>query len=321
MIRHLSKLLTMVAIFFVISGAAAYFTVSYIVQHEKTLIVPDLRGQDLVNVLTLLGNFGLNARIKGADYSDAIPKNHVMGQDPKPGDVIKTGRDVRLTISKGMRFLAMPDLKGLNLQQARLIQEKNGLVSGTESKTFHERVKQDTIISQYPPAGREIEQGSSVDLLISRGAMPRAIVMPDLTGLFLDEAVVAAEKNHLVVEEIKPVYIKTKPINVILNQDPPPGQHVVDGEVIHLSVNRKSSSINGNAGFGEKRNPLFRYQSPPGYLKQHIRVELMAFGATWMLYDELMDPDREIWIVVPELSMSVIFLYKNNELIITKIYD
>lgn len=321
MIRYLPRLLALVVLFFIISAAAAYFTVSYVVQHEQTLVMPDLKGEDLVKVLTLLGDFGLNARIRGADYSDAIPKNHVIDQDPKPGDVIKTGRDVRLTISKGFKFLSMPNITGLNLQQARLILEKNGLKSGVESKTFHDRVKQDVIISQFPPAGKEIEQNTSTHLLISRGPRPRAVSMPDLTGLFLDEAVVAAEKNKLVVEEIKPLYLETKPINMVFHQEPPQGHYIREGEGIHLSVNRKSEGTHGTNDFGRPANPLFRYRVPAGYLKQQIRAEIMAFGATWTLFDELMAPEHEIWILMPNLSMSVIFLYKNNELIISKIYD
>jgi len=247
MIRYIPKLLALVTAFFVISATVAYFTVSYVVQHEQTIIMPDLRGQNLVEVLTQLGNFGLNARIKAADYNNDIPKNHVMDQDPKPGEVIKTGRDVRLMISNGPEFLAMPNLKGLNLQQARLILEKNGLVSGVEATTFHDRVKQDAIISQYPPPGKEIKHGTAADLLISRGARPRAISMPDMTGLFLDEAVLAAEKNNLVIEGIKPVYLENQPVNVILNQDPPAGHHVLEGSRNNLEVNRKPARDEKNS--------------------------------------------------------------------------
>jgi hypothetical protein len=34
-----------------------------------------------------------------------------------------------------------------------------------------------------------------------------------------------------------------------------------------------------------------------------------------------MKPELEIWVVVPAYSFSVIFLYKNDELILSKIYN
>lgn len=321
MMRHLPKIFLLMAAFFAIFGAAAYFTVDFLITNEKTIVVPDLRGREIVDVLTLLDHFGLHVRIKDTDFSETIPKNHILDQDPRPGEVIKTGRDVRLLISKGPKFLPMPDLKGLSRQQALLILEKNGLISGVLSETFHHRVPRDILISQSPPAGRTVEQGASADLLISRGKRPKAILMPDLTGLFLDEAVVAAERLRLVVEEIRPVHMPSRPLNLILSQEPTAGHPVLEDSSVKFSVNRDIPGSPQNAALSEEKARLFRYRLPPGYLKQQIRIELNAFGATWTLYDELTAPNREIWIMVPGLSMSVLFLYKNNELIRSEIYD
>lgn len=307
--------------FFVISGISTYFTISYFIKNEKTVVVPDLVSEDIIYVLELLTNFGLNTKVKGSEYSQDIAKNHIIYQDPKPGEVIKKGRDVRIIISKGTKTLSMPNLRGLNLQQAQLILDKNGLFEGSISKTFHSTVKKNIIISQYPMPGGEIVRGVSPNLLISMGQRPRELVMPDMVGLFLDEAVLAAEKNNLVVDSIKPVYHENKPANIILNQEPPPGYHILEDNLINLEVNRKTARYQTNAIPGSKKNALFRYRLLPGYLKQHIRVELRAFDTTFIIYDELMEPEKEIWVVVPGYTVSVIFLYQNNDLIMSEIYD
>jgi beta-lactam-binding protein with PASTA domain len=308
-------------VFFIISGISTYFTISYFIRNEETVVVPDLVGEDIIYVLELLTNLGLNTKVKSSEYNSDFAKNNIIFQDPKPGEVIKKGRDVRITISKGTKTLAMPNLKGLNLQQARLIIDKNGLLEGKGAKTFHDTIKKDIVISQYPIPGKKIERGISPNLLISMGTRPREFIMPDLGGLFLDEAVLTAEKNHLVIDTIKTVYQQNKTANIVLNQDPPPGYYIQENHLIDLEVNRKTDPGQRNTNMGKQKNALFRYRLPAGYLKQHIRVELRAFDTTFILYDELMKPEKEIWVVVPAYSVSIIFLYKNDELIMSRIFD
>lgn len=308
-------------VFFVISGISTYFTISYFIKNEETVVVPDLIGEDIIYVLELLTSLGLNTKVKGSEYSRDFAQNNIIFQDPKPGEVIKKNRDVRIIISKGTKTLSMPNLKGLNLQQAQLIIDKNGLFEKNSAKTFHNTVKKNIIISQYPTPGNKIVRGVSSNLLISLGKRPPELVMPDLGGLFLDEAVLEAEKSHLVINSIKTVYQENKTANIILNQDPPSGYHIRENHLINLEVNRKTDRGQKNTRLGDKKTALFRYRLPPGYLKQHIRVELRAFNTTFILYDELMKPEKKIWVVVPGYSVSVIFLYKNDELVLSRIFD
>ena len=308
-------------VFFVITGITTYYTVSYFIKNEETVIVPDLVGEDIINVLALLADLGLNTKVKGSEYSTDFAVNSILYQDPAAGEVIKKGRDVRIVISKGTQTLVMPNLKGLNLQQARLILDRNGLNEGNISKTYHTGIKKDQIIAQHPIPGGIIERGISPDLLVSRGPRPHEFVMPDFGGLYLDEAVLMAEKNHLVIDAIKTIYQKNQTANIVLEQEPLPGDHYFENRLINLVVNRKTGSGRGNNNLGENPAALFRYRLPPGYLKQHIRIELRAFNTTFILYDELMKPEREIWIAVPAYSVCVIFVYKNDVLILSKIFD
>ncbi|MDA3896558.1 MAG: PASTA domain-containing protein [Desulfobacteraceae bacterium] len=321
MIRLIPKFILLMIIFFIISGISTYFTINYFIKNEKTVVVPDLVGEDIIYVLELLTNLGLNPKVKESEYSPDFAMNNIIYQDPDPGQVIKQGRDVRIIISKGTKVLSMPNLKGLNLQQALLIIEKNGLLEGSFAKTFHSKIKKDRIVAQYPLPGSETFRGISSNLLISLGTRPLEFVMPDLSGLFLDEAVLAAEKNHLKIDTIKMIYQKTKPDNIILNQNPSSGFHVLENDLINLEVNRKTVKEQKSAGSNQNKKTLFRYRLPSGYLKQHIRIELRAFDTTLILYDELMKPESAIWVAVPAYSVSIIFLYRNEELILSEIYD
>ena len=321
MIRFIPKLIALTAVFFIVTGVTTYFTVSFFIKNEDPVTVPDLRGKEIVHVLETLTRLGLNARVRGSEYSAEIAKNRIIFQDPAPGEIVKKGRNVRITVSKGSKILSMPNLKGLPLQQARFIIAENGLTSGVVSKTYHEKFAPDHVIAQYPASGKTIDREVTPDILISRGPRPREFVMPDLRGLYLDEAVLLAEKNHLVVDVIKTVYQQDRPANTVLAQEPLSGSHYTENQSLHLEVNRKTASLEKKSGTGKTKKVLFRYRVSPGYLKQHIRVELRAYGMTFILYDELMAPAKEIWVAVPAHAVSVIFVYKNEKLILSEIFD
>ncbi|MGB9498405.1 MAG: PASTA domain-containing protein [Dissulfuribacterales bacterium] len=321
MIRSIVKIAGIFIGFLIIAGISAYLTVSFVIKNEGTVVVPNLVGEDIVSALELLTNLGLNTKVKGNQYSPKIPKNSIVYQEPEPGDMIKKGRDIRVVISKGTRIVAMPNLTGLSLQSALLILEKNGLDEGMISKPYSLLIKKDAIISQFPAQGSEVERGTKTDLLVSMGKRHAESVMPELTGRYLEEAVLDIEKNKLEIGTINPVYHKDKPANIILDQSPPSGYHVTKNQRVDLKVNRKTMR---NAADHKKefyRGALFRYKLPPGYLRQHIRLELRTFGMSCIVYDELMEPEKEIWAIIPGAAASVVFLYKNDMLIETKIYD
>jgi len=320
MIRSIFKIAGIFIGFLIIAGISAYLTVNFVIKNEGTVVVPNLVGEDIVSSLELLTNLGLNTKVKGNQYSSKIPKNSIVYQEPEPGDMIKKGRDIRVVISKGTRIVAMPNLTGLSLQSALLILEKNGLAEGVISKPYNRIINKDAIISQFPLPGSEVERGTKTNLLVSMGKRYVESVMPELTGRFFEEAVLDIEKNKLEIGTIYPVYQKDKPANIILDQEPPSGYHVSEHQRVDLKMNRKTL----HAADHKKefyRGALFKYKLPPGYLRQHIRLELRTFGMSCIVYDELMEPEKEIWAIIPGSTASIVFLYKNDMLIETKIYD
>ena len=98
-------------------GISAYLTLTLIIKSEDTVVVPYLVGKDVVYVLELLTDLGLNTKVKGSEYSADVPKNNVIFQEPAPGAEIKKGRDVRIIISKGPKSILMPNIKGLSVQE------------------------------------------------------------------------------------------------------------------------------------------------------------------------------------------------------------
>jgi serine/threonine-protein kinase len=320
-IKRIIKIAGLAFLFILAAGVSAYLTLTLIIKSEDTVIVPDLVGKDVVYVLEFLTDLELNTKVKGSEYSEDVPKSHVTFQDPAAGSEIKKGRDVRIIISKGPKRISMPNLMTLSVQQARLILEENGVCQGELSQTFSDSTEKDRVLAHVPPAGSMITRGTCVNLLISRGHRPKAYKMPDLNGLALDEAILSIEKTNLTIGEIKSSYTKNKPRNIVVNQEPLPGYRVIDGNTVHLVLNRKTLKKGQPELYSQKSGGLFRYRVKNGFLRRRIRVKLNSAGFTNDLFDEFVKPGEEIWLLIPTDEEATVFLYEDDKLLKTETYD
>jgi len=320
-ISRILKIAVLFFLFVLVVGAGAYFTLTLIIKSEDTVMVPDLFGKNVVYVLELLTDLGLNTKVKGSEYNADVPENNVIFQEPEPGAEIKKGRDVRIVISKGAKSILMPNLKGLFVRQAQIILEENSLRRGEISGTYSNSLKKDEIIAQFPSQGTMITRGECVNLLVSVGVRPRAYKMPDLLGLSLSSAITMIESIDLVLGEIKTHFYKDKPINTVVAQELLFGYRVTQGSTVNIVINRKPVGKGHNYLNESQGGSLFRHRIEDGFLKRHIRVRLNSFGVSIDLFDGFMKPGEEIWLLIPRRNNSTVFLYEDGELIKTLVYD
>jgi serine/threonine-protein kinase len=314
MIGRIIKIAAFCVIFIGVAGITSYFTLSFIIKSEDTVIVPDFVGKDVVHVLESLTDLGLNTKVKGSEYNADVPKNHIIFQEPKAGSEIKKGRDVKIIFSKGPQMIPMPNLAGLSLQQARLIFEEQDLCRGSLATVFDIGTDKDTVIAQSPLSGATVRRGSCVDLLVSEGPRPAAYKMPDLSGLQLEDALLTIERYHLPHGEIKTQIEKGKSKNSVLEQDPPAGYRVIEGDEVNLVINRRKEA-------GTVAGGIFHYRIDNGFLKRHIRVQLNRDGLTSDLFDDFVSPGKDIWLIIPRDQSATLLVYDDERLVRTEVYD
>ena len=322
MMKKIFKPIIYAAIFCLVFGVSAYLTLSFIIGTEKTVVIPDLVGKDIVYALEMLTDLGVNIKVKGSAYSDRVPKNHVISQRPEPGAVIKEGRDVHLVFSKGEEQLIMPNLMGLPVPQAEIILEENTLEKHVVSETYHDHIGARAIVAQYPPSGMHVNRNTHVNLLVSKGQRPAMFVMPDFTGMGLEAAILKIEEKGLVPGVIHTVYKPDVPQNVVIDQEPLFGGPVEIKTRVNLVINRKADEKNRPIDLkGIHGVRLFHYKTGFGFLKKHIRVEMNVFNNAIRVVDGFIGPGETIWVIVPNQTDVTLILYENNELVKTEIYD
>jgi beta-lactam-binding protein with PASTA domain len=321
LIVKIGKIAGLALAFIFVAGISAYLSLTLIIKSEDTVIVPNLEGKDVVYALEMLTELELNTKVRGSEYTNDVPKNYVIFQEPQPGAEIKKGRDVKIILSKGPKTLFMPNLLALSVQQADILLEENGMCQGELSRTYHSRVEKDHVIAQVPAQGAMISRGECVDVLVSMGARPKAFKMPDLIGLTLEDALQSIEKVELVIGEIKSAFQKNKPRNSIVKQSPIPGDRVIALSPVSLLINREPQKQRPGQLHGQATGSLFSYRLDSGFLKRRIRVSLNSAGFTNDLFDDFVKAGEEIWLLIPRDQEATVFLYENDRLIKTQTYD
>jgi beta-lactam-binding protein with PASTA domain len=198
----------------------------------ETALVPDLVGRSEAEGQRLLRAVGL---VRGKRGEEESPDNvgRIVKQSPEAGSEVPRGSAVDIVVGVS-RALAMPDLKGLPLEEALARIEELGLKAEdpkfTPSADFEGRVIQHT-----PPAGEKVEGGARVALLV--GSKPK-IILPDLRGLKQEEAERRLKELDLQVSEVRFIEDAER-VGLVIRHDPLPGASVDPGSAVTLFVGRK----------------------------------------------------------------------------------
>ncbi len=309
----------LITIVFIIIAGIAFLTLHLLIKNQDTVIVPELKGKDIVTVIKQLGDLDLNVKIKGEENSENITKDHVIRQTPYSGSVVKKGRDVFLILSKGSQQIFMPDLRGFPFDDARIILKNHELAIHVISHAYDETIPQNHIIVHVPKHKAQIQRDSGVDLLISLGPKPKTFMMDELVGLGVDDAIHVIEKKRVSIGKISSTHDESKPMNIVISQSPQYGYRIVEFGNVDIVINRNTEQSNTPVNITGVR--LFSYRLNHGYLKKHIRVELTLFGFTIPIIDDVISPSETLWAFIPKNQQATVVLFEDNELMQTKKYD
>jgi len=317
MISKLLKILFILVLFIGGAGASAYLAITLIIKSEETVVVPALKGKEVVYALQILSDLGLNTRIKSSQYSETVPANHVIAQEPGPGEEIKKGRNVKLVISRGQLSVSTPQVTGLPISQALIIFEENGICPGIQSHSPHADLPTGAIIAQSPPPGVVINRQNCVDLLISSGPYRDTFAMTDLTTLPVEDAILKIEAGKMKLGDISTSATRAVPLNTVANQTPPAGYRVIPGQMVHLGVNRDRTNGGPVDESSRKKHWIIRHQTTPGFLNIHIKVRINSKYISYDLFNDFIPPGQDLIFLIPRFENVTVMLYEDGELIKT----
>ncbi len=122
--------------------------------------------------------------VQREDTDSTEPEGTFTRQDPAGGEMAAEGSQVQVWFSTGPDTFAVPDVSGMSIDDARDRLEEEGLVVGEVTERTHATVEKDHVIRTNPQAGQAVQEGGTVDIIISNGQ----VELPDLTGQSEDAA-------------------------------------------------------------------------------------------------------------------------------------
>lgn len=206
----------------------------------ETQPVPDLAGADEAELLRLESDYGwvLN-RLE--QRQDGTVAGQVLRQAPEPGKGLEEGETVTVWVSLGPELVAIPtNLAGLAVADVTELLDAAGLSVGEITRRPHETVIAGLVI-EVDELFSEVELGSSVDLVVSLGPLPR--VVPDIEpGSSLAVARERLEQVRLGVLEWR-VPDNGVEVDHVVRVEPPPGTEVAADTVITVVVSTGPEQI------------------------------------------------------------------------------
>lgn len=185
-------------------------------------VVPEVGSDRAVeSVSALLRENSLEPTRGGTDYSDSVPVGQVLTLEPRPGTTVDVGTQVAMVTSDGPAPVAVPEVVGLEEDQARAALEGAGLTVSGVQRVYDDEVDGGLTVGTDPDPGTEIPRGDSVVLRVSN-----SLTVPDIRDVPVDEAVEELEEAGFTIVREQPVTDRRIADGRVARTDPQAGQRL-----------------------------------------------------------------------------------------------
>ncbi|MDD2980597.1 MAG: Stk1 family PASTA domain-containing Ser/Thr kinase [Hespellia sp.] len=224
--------------------------------------VPDVTGQteDVAQKTLVALNLTVNS---SADYSDSVDEGKVISTDPPSGRSVNEGTTVNMVVSLGAKKpdkVSVPSLQGLSREDASAALSDVGLSLGSVSTEYSDSVAEGSVISQGVSSGKKVEQGTSVDVVISKGPKTVMISVPSLSGMTEEEAGTALSNAGLSVGSVSYEHSSSVTAGYVISQTASSGSQVEEGSsvgfVISLGAEEEKPVDEGNTDTEPTDSPI-----------------------------------------------------------------
>jgi len=177
----------------IVSGGTITITLSL---GQERFPVPDLTGVEVAAAKTELAQAKLQYKEGPGQYSDTVPEGSVISTSPGKGEELKRGGTVTVVVSKGRAPIQVPNLVGMNVNDARNQLQSLGLTAVERYKDNDAPL--DQVIAQTPKAGSGAANDAEITLDVSKG--PPQVTVPDVGNQQCQQAQQALQQLGLQVQ-------------------------------------------------------------------------------------------------------------------------
>lgn len=195
------------------------------------------------------------------EQTDAtVEKGYVISQSVDDGTAITKDTAITIVISSGKEMTSVPNVVNYEDSQATTLLEEAGL-KVTHGYAYDDNVEKDHVISSDPVAGTEVEEGSTVKIIISNGKEQKKVVVPNLEGMREADAATKLTELNLVGAPTYE-YSDTVKEGQVISQDPVVNTEVDEQSTVSYVVSKGQEKVTYSVAFsGSLTNTEFDFDT------------------------------------------------------------
>jgi serine/threonine-protein kinase len=190
--------------------------------------VPDLVNLTVEDATARLDELGLVVAVT-EQFHEEVDAGRVVSQSVPPGEEVAPDSTIDVVVSRGPAPVPVPDLRDQPYDAAAAALTDAGLTPARQD-VFDNDVAEGRVIRTEPAAGTEVDRGSEVTVVVSRG--PDLVEVPRVVGLTVEEASETLTDAGFEVE----VEGRFRPGREVTRQTPAAGSRVPRGSVVTIRL-------------------------------------------------------------------------------------
>jgi serine/threonine-protein kinase len=204
---------------------------------DSTVVVPLVEGLREDQARARIEEAGLVPNVvEGPDAE--VQAGFVARQEPKEGFEVAEGSEVTLFVSTGPRRTIVPDVVGMDYDEAVRALRDAGL-DWRRRDVFSNR-RPGRVVGQDPAAEQEVVEGTVVTLQVSKGE--KQVAVPNVLDQTEASARAELEQAGFKVQVFAAPSDET-PEGIVISQTPAPGEKVAKGSTVQIVVSTGPDTV------------------------------------------------------------------------------
>ena len=201
---------------------------------KEVISLPALEGKEQSAAEQALKDLGLTADMQFA-YDNSVKVGYVISTNPASGSDVVKGQPITVTVSQGpeTKTGTVPSVVKMTQADAQAAIIAAGFKVGSITEGSSDEVTEGRVISQSVVSGTKMDQGKTIDLVISTGSDSPTV--PNVVGADFDDAQETLEALGYVVKEETQYHATVAEGNVV-SQSVAANTKAASGTTITLSV-------------------------------------------------------------------------------------
>jgi len=186
--------------------------------------------------------------ITRSEASEKLAENLILSQNVYGGSVVQENTVVGVVVSEGIRQQIVPDVTGMEIEEAKAQLEAIGFKVVSEEQ-YDDTIAEGYIISQSIAPNEKVDDGSEITLTVSKGRDPskkveeKEVTLPNFIGMKYTDVIKEAQKLGLTVKVTERRYSKGYEKDTVMEQSPAAERKIKNTTVVEVVVSLGYSKV------------------------------------------------------------------------------